>query len=69
MTRRKVKMRLDGEDGNAAAILGRFKRAARKAGWTEAEVAALIAEATAGTYDDLLQTIMAHVDEDDEGDE
>jgi hypothetical protein len=59
----RVVMRLVGEDGNAFAILGRFRRAARAAGWTPDEIEAVYDEATSGDYDHLLATILKHVDE------
>jgi len=62
---KKVEMRLVGEDGNSFAILGRFRRAAKAAGWTPEEVKAVFDEATSGDYDHLLATIAAHVEEPD----
>jgi len=59
----KVEMRLVGEDGNAFAILGRFQKAARRAGWTEEAIRAVMDEATSGDYDHLLATILEHVEE------
>lgn len=59
-------------DGNAFAILGKCRRAMRKAGWTEAEQAAFSEEARAGNYDHLLQVVMrsfAEMSDDDEQDE
>lgn len=61
----KVTMRLVGEDGNSYSILGRFQRAARRAGWTREEIKAVMDEATSGDYDHLLATIAGHVDEPD----
>ena len=49
---------LTGQDGNAFAILGRCRAAARDAGLSEEEVAAFMDEAMAGDYDHLLQTAM-----------
>ena len=49
---------LTGEDGNAFAILGRCRAAARDAGLSDDEVAAFMDEAMAGDYDHLLQTAM-----------
>jgi len=66
---RKVTMRLVGEDGNSFAILGRFQRAAKAAGWTREEVKAVMDEATSGDYDHLLATMMEHVDEPREDDD
>lgn len=59
----KVSMRLVGEDGNAFAILGRFQRAARRAGWSKEAIDAVFAQATSGNYEHLLVTIAEHVEE------
>ena len=53
-----VKVNLVGEDGNAFAILGRCRRAARRAGLSEDEVKQFTAEAQSGDYDNLLRTCM-----------
>jgi len=66
---RKVTMRLVGEDGNAFAILGTFRRAAKAAGWTREEIGAVMDEATGGDYDRLLATIAEHVEEPGEDDD
>ncbi len=47
-------------EANAFLILGRFQRAALKAGWPAAEVKRLIAEATSGDYDHLIATVAPH---------
>ncbi len=49
---------LTGQDGNAFAILGRCREAARDAGLLDDEIAAFMDEAMAGDYDHLLQTAM-----------
>jgi hypothetical protein len=64
--RGKVTMRLVGEDGNAFAIMGRFRRAARDAGWSAEEISHVLEEAMAGDYDHLLAVMMEHVEEPDE---
>jgi len=51
-------VKLIGRDGNAFAILATCRRAAKDAGWTKDEIAAFLAEATAGDYDHLLRTAM-----------
>jgi hypothetical protein len=56
----KVNCRLVGEDGNAFAILGRFRAAARKAGWTPEQIEAVTQKATSGDYNLLLATIAQH---------
>jgi hypothetical protein len=65
----RVTCKLVGEDGNAFAILGRFRKAARKAGWTPAEVTAVMDDATSSDYDHLLGVVLRYVDEPDGGDE
>lgn len=49
---------LTGQDGNAFAVLGRCREAARDAGLPDEEIGAFMDEAMAGDYDDLLQTAM-----------
>jgi ABC-type sugar transport system substrate-binding protein len=49
---------LTGQDGNAFAVLGRCREAARNAGLSDGEIATFMAEATAGDYDHLLQAAM-----------
>lgn len=49
---------LTGHDGNAFVVLGRCSQVAREAGLSEDEIAAFMAEATAGDYDHLLQATM-----------
>ena len=53
---------LTGQDGNAFAILGRCRAAARDAGLSEDEIANFMDEAMAGDYDHLLQTAMRWFD-------
>lgn len=53
-----ITVTLTGNDGNAFAILGRCRAAARDAGLSDEEIAAFMDEAMAGDYDHLLQTAM-----------
>lgn len=53
-----VVVTLTGHDGNAFAVLGRCREAARDAGLSEDEIASFMDEAMAGDYDHLLQTAM-----------
>jgi hypothetical protein len=55
-------VQLTGTDGNAYALLGKVTRALRQAGLSQAERETFQQEATSGTYDELLQTIMRWVD-------
>lgn len=47
-------------DGNALSIIATCRKAARKAGWTNAEWKAVQDEMMSGDYDHLLQTAMKH---------
>ena len=49
---------LTGQDGNAFAILGRCRAAARDAGLSDDEIVAFMDEAMAGDYDPILHTTM-----------
>jgi hypothetical protein len=51
-----IKVKLTGTDGNAYAILGNINRALQKAGVDQKERDRFFREATAGNYDQLLQT-------------
>jgi hypothetical protein len=53
-----VVVTLTGQDGNAFAVLGRCREAARNAGLSEDEIASFMDEAMADDYDQLLQTAM-----------
>ena len=53
-----ITVTLTGQDGNAFAVLGRCRAAARDAGLSDQEIAAFMDEAMAGDYDHLLQTAM-----------
>ena len=56
-----VKVKLIGEDGNAFAILGKVSKALRKAGYDLDFIKVYQDQATAGDYDNLLQTTMLYV--------
>jgi hypothetical protein len=49
---------LIGHDGNAFAVLGRCRRAARAAGWSDEQWARFEGEACSGDYDHLLATVI-----------
>lgn len=57
-----VAVELTGQDGNAFAILGACRRAARKTGLSDTEIAAFFDEASAGDYNQLLATCMRWFD-------
>jgi hypothetical protein len=51
---------LIGQDGNAFAIMGACRRAARKAGWPDERINSVLEEMKSGDYDHLLATAMKH---------
>ena len=55
-----VTVPLEGEDGNAFAIIGRCMHLARKAGLSREEVEEFRTEAIEGDYHHLLQTVMKY---------
>lgn len=57
-----IEVELSGDDGNALYVVGKVRRALRRAGIAAAEIAAFTTEATAGDYDQLLATCMSWVE-------
>lgn len=55
---------MEGGDGNAFAIMGRFRKAAREAEVPPAVIDAVLAEARTSDYDHLLQTFLPWESED-----
>ena len=59
----KPKVRLVGEDGNAFAILGRCRVAAKQAGWSDEKTAHFIQKILrAADYDGVLAVVTEHFD-------
>ncbi len=58
----KPELKLVGTDGNAFAILGKARRAALSAGWTDEEWEKVRNDAISGDYDHLLSVFMKHFD-------
>ena len=56
-----IDVQLSGEDGNAFSIIGTVRRALKRAGATNEELAEFSEEAMSGDYDHLLQTARAWV--------
>ena len=56
-----IEVNLSDSDGNAFAILGRVRKALRRANVSDAEIEAFTSEARSGDYDHLLQTAMKWV--------
>lgn len=61
-----VKLNIDAIDGNAFVILGSFRKAALRQGYSVDEVNAVLEEAKSGDYDHLLQVMLEHTVADDD---
>lgn len=55
-----VDMEIEGLDGNAFAIMGAFRKNARRQGWTDAEIKIVLDEMQSGDYDNLLQVLIKY---------
>jgi len=58
-----VNLNLVGLSGNAFALMGAFSQQAKREGWDQAEIDAVLKEAKSGDYDHLLATILDHCEE------
>jgi hypothetical protein len=58
----KPTVKLVGEDGNAFSIMGRVKKALRRAGADQEYIEKYLSEATSGDYDHLLVVSMEYVE-------
>jgi len=56
-----IQVQLTGLDGNAFMLIGTVRRALVRQGVPADEVSAFVAEATAGDYDNVIQTCMRWV--------
>lgn len=54
---KKVPLDLVGVDGNAFAIMGAFRRQAKRSGWTEEAINLVLKEAQSKDYNHLVATI------------
>jgi tripartite-type tricarboxylate transporter receptor subunit TctC len=63
---KKVKLDLEGLDGNAFVLMGAFSRQARKEGWTKDEIEFVMTQCRGGDYDNLLRVLMDHCESSDE---
>lgn len=60
---KKVNMTLVGQDGNAFFLMAAFSKEAKRQGWTQDEVSRVLDKATSGDYDNLLCTLMDHIED------
>ncbi|WP_027879242.1 hypothetical protein [Mesoflavibacter zeaxanthinifaciens] len=61
-----VDLDLVGVNGNAFMIMGVFQRQAKREGWSQQEIDAVLKEAKSGDYDHLLATIENHCEPKDD---
>lgn len=61
-TTTKPTVRLTGRDGNAFAIIGACRTAAKKAGWTKEQLEALTKDMISGDYNHLLTVALDRFD-------
>lgn len=59
----KVRISLEGVDGNAFSLLGAWRHATQTQGLCPEQVEAVTREATSGDYDHLLRTLRTHSSE------
>lgn len=61
---KKVVMSLVGLDGNTFSLMGAFSACARIQGWTKDEISVVTNACMSGDYDNLLQVLIEHTDDD-----
>lgn len=59
---KKPRVKLIGQDGNAFAVLGACRAAARRAKWSNEQWNAVMADMMSGDYNHLLFVAMQHFD-------
>ena len=64
---KKIRLNLVGQDGNAYALMGAFKRQARQEGWTALEIDAVMQDCMSGDYDHLVGVISDYCESPDSG--
>ena len=60
IVKKQVKLNLVGLNGNAYALMGAFKKQARKEQWEPEEIQVVLDECMTSDYDHLLCTLMDH---------
>ena len=58
---KKVELSLYFRMGAKLDLLAIFRREAKRQGWEEADIDAVVTEAGSGDFDHLIKTLMAHV--------
>jgi hypothetical protein len=55
-----INLDLVGLDGNAFALMGAFRKQARREGWDAKEIETVMTECQSSDYDHLLATLIKH---------
>jgi hypothetical protein len=66
--RPKVRVSLEGVDGNALSLIGAWRQAARHQGWAEADIDAVSHEAMSSDYLHVIRTLLVYSEPPDEDD-
>jgi hypothetical protein len=61
--KKKIKLKLVGLDGNAFALMGAFQRQARREGWNQSEIKAVLDDCMSGDYNHLLSVLVQHCED------
>ena len=57
---KKVNLKLEGLNGNAFALLGTFRKQAKREKWNDEEIKQVLDEAQSSDYNNLLRTLMKY---------
>ena len=57
---KKINLDLTGVDANAFSVMGAFSKRAKREGWSQGEIKAVIDDAMSGDYNHLLCVISDH---------
>jgi hypothetical protein len=68
-TKRRIKLRLVGLNGNAFFLMGAFRRQAEEEGWPVGDIDEVIKEAQSRDYSHLLATLADHCEDPTEDDD
>jgi len=60
ITEKTVNLDLTSIDSNAYSLMGHFQKQARKEGWDQDEIAAVLKECMSGNYDHLVETLLEY---------
>jgi len=62
--KKKVRLTLEGLDGNAYALMGAFQKAASRQGWSAEEIKQVLDECKSSDYSHLIRTLIKYTEDD-----